>query len=198
MNYKIWFKSGWSFFAMIGVVIISILVLRYCAYSEKTYKSLSLFAQIIGAILVLVSININIKTVENKSIFSHILEWFKSFPLFSKSVVVDINGVTAVSSVGKVTAFGENNFETLEQKVEYLLNECKNIHSKIEKNDLEVNERITNETKQIHEKTNQNHEVVQNLSLKISEIYGSLNLPIFGVMLIIYATIMGAIPDIRK
>lgn len=195
---KKWIKDGWSLFAIIIIVVITIFYFNFYGYSEKVYKSLSVIAQVIGAILILYSINENIKIIDNKSMGYFINEWIKSFPYSKKSVQVKPEKSRLTISGGKVTVFVENNFETIEKKVEFLLNEYKNIHSRIEENDSKVNERITQESEKINQKINQNHDVVEKISLKISEIYGSLNIPIFGVLLMIYATIIGAIPDFMK
>ncbi|MDO9305742.1 MAG: hypothetical protein Q7T77_10460 [Sulfuricurvum sp.] len=197
-RYLVWIKEGWAFFAITGIIVLTIIYFSHFEHSEKAYKCFSLIAQLFGGVFILYSINDNIKILQNKTIFFIVRTWLKSFPYFNQSRIVELKGVASVSFVGSAIATGTNHFNTLDEKVEYLLNEIKNIQKNLDQNVTKLNERITLETEKITEVIKQKNEKIELITINMEKILGSLNIPIFGVMLMIYATILGAIPDLFK
>ena len=163
-RYRIWIKEGWAFFTIIGIVVLTIIYLSNFEHSEKTYKAFSSGAQLVGGVFILYSINDNIKILQNRTIGNMIKKWFWSFPYFKQSASVEVTGVSAISSAGIAIATSENNFKTLDQKVEFLLNEVKNIQKNMDHQFIKVNEKIMTETAKITESLEQKNNKIELIS----------------------------------
>ena len=154
--------------------------------------SINLYASAIfqsgGGILVISTINDNLNLLKGKSILSSVLSWFKRFPLKRRITTATINA-TLPPLRGKFEVRAIPKLDTIDQKVEYLLEEIKRIHKKISLNNSALEQGFNQKIDELRDKLNIQTQNITEVESKLQDsIAGEVRvkLEILGVLLVLY------------
>jgi len=143
--------------------------------------------QIIGGLIVIHSINSNMRLLSKSNMIKEAYEWIKSFPLRLKNQTINVSGLLSATASLSANVVIVPNLSSIEEKVEYLLKETKRIESKIDatKKQLQKELQLANKgSKKKHLKLQKEiHEIGMNLK---NTIVGSVKLEVLGILTISY------------
>lgn len=191
-----WIKSVWSLWLSIIIMIVSLIWYTKFGFSEKTYKCISLCAQLVGSGFIVYSINENIKIIFQKDLKTFFIEWIKSFPFRKQDGIAIVHGVESKFEVGKIRALTTNNFNTIEEELMFLHTQLKNIDNKIDNEIERIEQEVLKQSNILHSKIVDQNNNLLNLKSNVEKIYAGINSAIFGIFLMIFSVIMGTIPDV--
>ena len=183
-----WSRRPWPLHIFPVLVIIHFLLLQL---SPENYLSINSYCsaifQIIGGLIVLQSINSNMRLLSKTNMIKKAYEWIKSFPLRSKNQMVNLSGQLSATSSLSANVVILPNLSSIEEKIAYLLKETKRIESKIDETKKYFQQALQSATKE----SNKKHNKLQNDLRKIdtnlkNTIVGSVKLEVFGILTISY------------
>ena len=184
----IWSREPWPLHIFPALVIIHLLFRQLAPESHtKINGYFSACFQIAGGLIVLHSINSNMRLFSKSNIIKEVYAWIKSFPLRSRNLTISVSDSMVATSGLSANVVTVPNISNIEEKVEYLLKEIKRIDSKIEdtKNNFqqELQLLIKKRKKKQSKMQNRIHEIEMNLK---STIVGSVKLEILGIFTLSY------------
>ncbi len=158
-------------------------------------KNISMVAQIIGSFLIFYSINANLKTYRNKSLWSLFVDSLKQGTA-SKDEPIIINGhpdsITLTSVKGEISL--DNDTQNVEEKIEdieKIIDEMRNeINDSYQQTNNHLNEEIVKVTND-NKAANSDMSKVKSKVIKVST--SEVSLQIFGIMLMVYGAVVGHI-----
>lgn len=188
--------QAWTFIIFLIIVIIHSIV--YCSvynFSDKDYKLISLITQIVGGLLILYSINGNIKIVKKITLMTMLTGYFKK----NQDAIAAPKGVGVSIFGGNVKVIVIENPESVEEKIENLRKQIDDLKVNFIQKATDLNERLTQQSEELNSQINQVSSERKELTAQIEEIFSSwygIHIQVFGVLLMIYGAVMGAIPDV--
>ena len=191
----IWIWRSWPIIVPVLFIIIHIYIIKWFpANVSEINKTISLFAQIIGGLSILYSIDSNIGIIKKLNLFNLISNYLNEFPLFIKNVTLDIQGSGhAVMSSNADLTTGRNP-QTIEEKINYLQEQITNLQRDLKDKTKSLNDKINKETDALKKKI---HEILTDIGKVKKQIedvsIGGIKVQFFGVILIIYGSITGYI-----
>ena len=113
-----WFLRAWPVLALLPIAFAH--AGAHCIFSAETVmvnKITGTVLQIVGGLFVLYSVNANLGLFREQHFGSIIIGWFRSFPLFRKSVTIFGSGAAsiALSGSGRISVRRATN--TVEEKI---------------------------------------------------------------------------------
>jgi hypothetical protein len=183
-----WSRKPWPLHIFPFLVIIHLLFLQFLPEShQKINDYFSACFQILGGLIVLHSINSNMRFLSKSNIIKEVYAWIKSFPLRSRNVTISISDSISATSSLSANLVVVPKLSNIEEKVEHLLEEIKRIDSKIEDTKKDFREEIQRHTEKSNKKMsklhNRTHEIEMNLKRTV---VGSVKLEVLGVFTISY------------
>ncbi len=196
MNYLkrlfIWFFDPWPLHIFPLFLTIHIVLINQFPANLPMINSISsaLF-QIIGGIIVLISLNSNLNLLNKTSIKNVFINWFKSFPLKSKSVITEVSDSISIQSTVSATATVSNSLNTLEDKIKFLFDEIKRLDQKISDSTEKLKEDLNEKFKYIERKhSNLDQSLIEVKANLNNTVLGSPKLEILGILSIIYGLLI--------
>lgn len=185
----------WAMLAMLAIIGIQCLFLNYfpCSHVLK-YKIIAFYSQIIGGIIVLISINSNISVINKSTLMRTIWSLFATFrserPIFNLPTISIsaniIEGNDNVSSYCGVSINPQNN----DEQIAYFLEQLSIIKTTIDKNLQDTNIKINELNDKLDGKIINTESNLRVLSSKLSDIAtGGLRLQLFGILLMVNGAI---------
>ena len=151
------------------------------------HKILSATFQTLGGVIIVYSINDNMGMFRNQNIIQIITDWFKSFPLLRRSVVVGVVGVGGLAIAGSAEAHVSRRCNTLEERVEELERQLGYCRELIYRKEGEILTKIAVVKTDFNKQLTTHSDHLNLLSQKLeSSIVGGFKSQIFGVILAIY------------
>ena len=146
--------------------------------------------QVVGGILILYSVNANLGLFREQHFGSIFIKWFRSFPLFRKSVTVRISGSGGAAISGSARISTRRVTNTVEEKIAELERQVEAFRQDVNEDIQAINARI----EQVH--TELSKAVATNIAplnqfsstLEIA-IVGGFKQQAFGVLLAIYGSV---------
>jgi hypothetical protein len=191
-----WLLKAWPLLVVVTIGLVHYLIyFQFYKNAEYTNKIVGAVLQLIGGIIVLYSINDNMGLIKRETLWSAVVSWAKSSPLFKKSVTININGVESPDSfVGNVTVTVKRRGNTINEKIEALEKEVAECRKLIIVQENVFNEKISNIQANLDSSISQNNREIQNVKKLLDDsVVGSIKLQIFGVLLVIYGAFLGLI-----
>ncbi len=190
-----WFWRAWPLILIVLLLGVHFSVLNCLSYNaSEINKTISLAFQIIGGLLVLYSIDSNIGIIKKNNLLSMFLDYIKEFPLVSKSATLNIHSsIHTHSSLDAVLTVGRNP-KSVEEKLEYLQEQIVELKNTVERELRKLTEKIEKETKETKNTINKTKEDMSHIKMQIEKVsIGGIKAQIFGVLLIIYGSIVSYI-----
>ena len=182
---------------VVFLIIILHLIVYYSIYnfSDKDYKSISLITQIIGGLLILYSMNGNIKIVKKITLMTMLTGYFKK----NQDAIVSIQGLAMSISGGNVKVVVIDHQESVEEKINNLQKQIDDLKVNFTQKAIDLSERLTQQAEELNSQINKVNLERKELTTQIKEIFSSwqgIQIQVFGILLMIYGAVMGAYPDL--
>lgn len=183
-----WSKAPWPLHIFPVFVFIHLLLQQLSPENHLKINSYcSVAFQIIGGLIVLHSINSNMRLLSKSNIIKEAYKWIKSFPPRLKNQTINVSDLVSATACASGDLVLEPNLSSIEEKVEYLLKETKRIESKVDATKKQLQQELQMANKESNKKhlklQNEIHEIGMNLK---STIVGSVKLEILGILTISY------------
>ncbi len=192
-----WLWRAWPVLIPLAIVCVHLLLIYYFGLNARvTNKTISLFSQLGGGLLVLYSINSNIGIMKGKNIFSslanYVIVYFSEFPLFKKSTVIELQATSMSISGGKAKATVVRNPKFIEEKIEYLQEQINEVRVELEREAKELTAITDRLSHAISAQTQETTSALRTIETKIDNVsIGNIEYQLFGVFLIIYGSVSG-------
>lgn len=186
-----WLWKAWPLWAVIIAGVIHYVLYSFSSNREYINKIISSTLQVAGGIIVLYSINVNMGMFKRENLFSMIGQWFKSFPLFKKSVTLNVDGCGSAFVSGSATITTKRKFNTIEERLEELERQIDESRQLIFEREKIVMERIGAVQSDLESAISRNSREIQDVRKLLDDsVVGSIKTQIFGVLLVIYGAVL--------
>lgn len=175
------------------LVCAHLLLIHYFIQNASSInKTISLFTQFGGGLLILYSIDANIGVITQKSLLTCLTAYFKEFPLIKRSSSLEIQSCTHNVAVSSSQLSVSRNPESIEEKIEYLQEQIKELKRDLEQESRKLNEKIDHQSKEKNIQIEETKSALTNLESKINEVTtGGVKVQFFGVLLMVYGALAG-------
>lgn len=188
-----WSWRAWPVWVLLAVITIHLMLIYYfCMNATATNKAISLFAQLIGGLLILYSIDSNIGIIKEKSLLAIFANYLREFPLIKRSIVIELQVASMSMSAGKVKLTVGRNPKSIEEKIEYLQEQINEVKRDVEQESKELNEKIDRQSTGMNTKIQEAQSALQKVESKMGEVsIGGTMVQLFGILLMIYGAMAG-------
>lgn len=195
-----WLSKAWPFIAIILFASVHYNILRIVPLDtfKIINKYVSSFAQIIGGLIVLFSINSNLGLFEQNNLFQLFLNWIKSFPLFQKFEPIS-GHANFVMKAPSISSEGHTGVvcKTVEEKIEEAQRQINELRNILYRKESELLTQIRGTEQSLKELIYKNQNDINALNgLVRKTTIGGINTQIFGVLLVVYGAVVPLIFDI--
>ena len=186
-----WFWRAWPVIVLISLFCFHLFLIYYFQLNANTTnKTISLFSQLIGGLLILYSIDSNIGVIRGKSLFSMFTNFLKDFPLIKKSVVLQVQNLSMSTSLSNADITIDRNPTSINEKLEYLQEQIDQLKRNLEQKSNELHKKIDDHSKEMNTNIQETKSALQDIASKVDEVsVGGIKVQLFGVLLLIYGSI---------
>ena len=186
-----WLVRAWPVLISIALAYSHYYVLLKCNVNvAELNKTIALFLQVIGGLLIIYSIDSNIGIVTNKSLFSYVKNWIVSIPLFSKSITLQVDSAKHTITGHPVKLRVGSSTETLEGKVEYIQQQIEWLKEDLNDEVKHLKDIHNNSEKRLNEEITKLHGKVGVIDTKMNKVsLGGVKIQFFGILLMVHGSI---------
>lgn len=164
--------------------------------ASNTNKAITFITQLVGVVLILYSIDANIKVIKETSLLSMFVQSLKDWPLITRSVTTELQGSQIATAEGEVRGISGCNPRSIEEKIEYLQEQISDLKLSFEQKSQEVNKKIDDQSKELSDKDQEINAAIRINELTMDKVFvGGTKTQIFGVLIMIYGYILGYFSD---
>ncbi|MFC1685196.1 hypothetical protein ACFL0R_06985 [Pseudomonadota bacterium] len=188
-----WIFRAWPALALLAIAGIHLFVVSYCPVDIVSInKTVSLFSQLIGGLLILYSIDSNIGIIKNKNLFSLFAEYLREFPLIKRNVIVSGACVAAGSASMTANASVSKTPQSVEEHLQYLQEQINDLKNKLNEESKSLREKINQQAQEMGAQIQETKTAVSKIESKVEKVsIGGIKVQLFGVLLMIYGTVSG-------
>lgn len=147
--------------------------------------------QIIGGLIVLHSINSNMSLLSKSNMIKEAYNWLKDFPIRGKEHNISVSGIASAVTGLSANIVVTPKLSSIEEKVDYLLQETKRIESKIDETKKGFKKELQSATIKSNKKHDQLQSEIREIEIKLKDtIVGSVKLEILGILTVAYGIII--------
>lgn len=190
-----WLARAWPVLAMLPIVALHHWVLRtWLSHSEQEInRYASAIAQVVGAVVVILSIDENLGLFRRKSLSDLLTDWVRSFPKSARIIEISSHGsmsfgggaALATIEVPKKPKSVEEQLVELRERIETVAGESR-------KQVAELSQRVEKVSADTVASIARTDERVQQLGTRLDQAaVGGFKSQIFGVLLAIYGSYVG-------
>ena len=186
-----WFLRAWPVLALLPIAFAH--AGAHCIFSAETVmvnKITGTVLQIVGGLFVLYSVNANLGLFREQHFGSIIIGWFRSFPLFRKSVTIFGSGAAsiALSGSGRISVRRATN--TVEEKIAEIERQLDEFRQHVNEDIQAVNARVGQVHTELSQAVTTNAATLNQLSSRLeSATVGGFKQQAFGVLLAVYGAV---------
>lgn len=191
----LWVWRSWPVIVVGVLVTIHVAVVNYYLCNIASInKSISLLLQICGGLLILYSIDSNIWVIKKNNLFGLFVKYIKEFPLKIKpstsNVHVPANAQNSVSIDKKVIL----NHKNIDEKLKCLQNEVNELKNVIERQRKYLSDKIDKIHRDLNNSVAETNVGLLEIKSQVAEVsIGGIKVQLFGVLLMVYGSIVGYI-----
>jgi hypothetical protein len=146
--------------------------------------------QLVGGLIVLHSVNGNLGLFRDQHFGNIILGWFRSFPLFRKSVTVSLSGAACATASGSARISVRRAASTVEEKIAELERQLEEFRQHVSEDLRAANARIAQVHSELSTAIAAKTTILNQLSSKLElATVGGFKQQSFGVLLAIYGAV---------
>jgi hypothetical protein len=159
-------------------------------HSQIINKTIALLLQISGGLLVLYSVDTNIGVIRGSSLFSDLRKYLGDCPLFRKTYVVKLRGVSAGALGGRARLSVRRDPKSVEERLDYLQEQLNEIRKDYQVDIAELSARIEQHKEVTDSLLTRLEQSIRQIDLKVAAVsVGGIKVQFFGVLLLIYGSI---------
>ncbi len=183
-----WLLRAWPFLALVPIAFAH-------AYAHQFFppetvminKITGTVLQVVGGLIVLYSVNANLGLFREQHFGSIIIGWFRSFPLFRKSLTVNCSGSASMAISGSARVSVRRVTNTVEEKITELERQLDEFRQHVNEDIQAANERIAQVHTGLSKAVATNMATLNQLSSRLElATVGGFKQQAFGVLLAIY------------
>lgn len=188
-----WLLRAWPVLALVPIAFAhSIAYQHFPAETGMVNKITGTVLQVVGGLIVLYSVNTNLGLFREQHFGSIIIGWFRSFPLFRKSVTVACSGSGSLAFGGSARISVRRATNTVEEKIAELERQIDEFRQHVNEDIQAVNARIGQVHAELSIAVATNTNTLNQLSSKLElATVGGFKQQAFGVLLAIYGAVTG-------
>lgn len=186
-----WLLRAWPFLALVPIAFA-----HGCAHwffpaeTVMVNKITGTALQIVGGLIVLYSVNANLGLFREQHFGSIIIGWFRSFPLFRKSVTVNCSGSAHMAISGSARLSVRRGTNTVEEKVAELERQLDELRQQVNEDIQAVNARVAQVHTELSTAVATNTATLNQLSSRLElATIGGFKQQAFGVLLVVYGAV---------
>ncbi len=186
-----WFLRAWPVLSLAPIALAHAGAHRlFPADAVLVNKVSGTVLQIVGGLIVLYSVNSNLGLFRGQHFGNIILGWFRSFPLFRRSVTLSVSGIASATVFGNARASVHRATSTIEEKVAELERQLEEFRQSVSEDLRSANERIAQVHSELSTAVAANTATLNHLSSKLDLVtVGGFKQQAFGVLLAVYGAV---------
>lgn len=183
-----WLLRAWPIFALVPIAFTHACAHQFFpAETVMVNKITGTVLQVVGGLFVLYSVNANLGLFREQHFGSIIIEWFRSFPLFQKSVTVNCSGSAYIACSGSARISVHRVTNTVEEKIAELERQLVEFRQHVNEDIQAANARIAQVHTELSMAVATNTATLNQLSSRLElATVGGFKQQAFGVLLAIY------------
>lgn len=188
-----WCWRAWPVYIILLLLGIHSLLIFYLSWEPcTTNKTISLFTQILGGVIVVYMINSNIGIISNKNLRKILSDYIRNCPLFKRNIVLEAEEGSIGVTGGNVEFSIIRHPKSIEEEITYLQEQIEWVKRELKQKIVDVNEKIDRNSRETKSENQKYSVAVNNIESKLGKFsLGSLKIQLFGVLLMIYGAISG-------
>ncbi len=189
----IWFWRAWPVIVLAGLLGTHVFLIQHFSTCKSDInKTISLFTQIVGGLIILYSIDSNIGIIKKINLLGVFVRYLKEFPLFTKNVTLNIQGAVHSTFGCHAALTVARNPKTIEEKIEYLQEQITEVKNELISQTKTLDEKIDKETKGLKKQIQKAQSELGQVKRQIEDVsIGGIKIQFFGVLLMVYGSISG-------
>lgn len=186
-----WLLRAWPVLSIAPIAAAHLIAHRlFPVDSVMVNKLTGTILQLIGGLIVLCSVNSNLGLLRGRHFGKIIIDWFRSFPLFRKSVVVNLSGAGCVASSGSARVSVRRVTSTIEERVAEIERQLEEFRQHVSEDFRATSERIAQVHSELSTAVAANATSLNQLSSKLEiATVGGFKQQAFGVLLAVYGAV---------
>jgi len=190
-----WLFKAWPVLFLMGLILIHLGINTLVHYDYKEVnKYISVALQMIGGIIILISVNENIADFKRGNLWSMLVLYFKSCPLRKQNVTLNVASSTHASTVGGLTLISRRKWNTDEERFLELERQIDETWKLIFEKEKSLIELIDSNRTKLETKISKNNQEILDVSSRLDKsVLGNIKFEIFGVLLMLYGAFLNLI-----
>lgn len=190
-----WLWRAWPILMLVAIGLIHYsLCLTFDMHINIINKIVSASMQVIGGLIVLYSIDANIGMFKHHGLASIVWNWFSSFPLFKRTVTIPVKGGTIGFASAPTTLTVIRKCNTMEERLNELERQLEECHKLVHEKARLLNEQVEKVRIEMNTSLSSHGAELKKLSTLIeNSVVGGFKSQAFGVLLVIYGAVLGAL-----
>ncbi|HNC85174.1 MAG TPA: hypothetical protein PK999_19135 [Nitrospira sp.] len=186
-----WFLRAWPVLSLVPIALAHASAHRFfLADAVLVNKITGTVLQVVGGLIVLYSVNSNLGLFRDQHFGKIILGWFRSFPLFRRSVTLSASGIASATAFGNARVSVRRATSTIEEKVAELERQIEEFRQHVSEDFRAANERIAQVHSELSTAVATNTATLNHLSSKLELVtVGGFKQQAFGVLLAVYGAV---------
>lgn len=186
-----WLLRAWPVLALVPIAFAHAVAHElFPAETVMVNKVTGTTLQVVGAIIVLYSVDANLGLFRGQHFGNIIVGWFKSFPLFRKSVTVSVSGCGGMAIAGSARISVRRATNTVEEKIAELERQFDEFRQHFNEDIQAVNARVAQVHTELSEAVATNTATSNQLSSRLElATVGGFKQQAFGVLLAVYGAV---------
>ena len=186
-----WLLRAWPVLALVPIAFSHAVAHEFFpAETVMVNKVTGTVLQVVGGLIVLYSVNANLGLFKEQHFGSVIIGWFKSFPLFRKSVTINGTGSGSIAVGGRARISVRRATNTIEEKFAELERELDEFRQYVNEDIQAVNTRVAQVHTELSTAVATNAATLNQLSSRLElATVGGFKQQAFGVLLAVYGAV---------
>lgn len=186
-----WLFRAWPVLALVPIAFAHVVAHEFFpAEAVMVNKVTATVLQVVGGLIVLYSVNANLGLFREQHFVNIVIGWFKSFPLFQKSVTINVTGSGGVAFVGSTRISVCRATNTIEEKVAELERQLDEFRQYVNEDFQAVNARVAQVHTELSKGVATNTVALNQLSSRLEfATVGGFKQQAFGVLLAVYGAV---------
>lgn len=186
-----WLLRAWPVLALVPIALVHATAHQFFpAEAVLVNKITGTALQIFGGLIVLYSVNTNLGLFRDKHFGHIVIDWFRSIPLFRKSVTISASGSASVAVGGSARISVRRVTNTVEEKIAELERQLDEFRQHVNEDIQAANARITQVHSELSTAVATNTATLNQLSSRLElATVGGFKQQAFGVLLAVYGAV---------
>lgn len=192
-----WFLTAWPAWVWLLIFAIHMCLLSYFP-DAIVNDTIALLTQLVGATLVLISIDSALGLMKKQSLLSMPWSWVRSFPRYRQVVNISASGgrISLGGGIADLTARVEIATKTVDERIEYLEQEMQRLWDTRKRDLMHMEARVDQVERKLALEQSSTREELDSLTSQVERIsVGGVKVQALGAALIVHGSVAGWWPE---